>query len=222
MFSIEIQRDKDDIRRTRNVNKQCKWPCDCNIAWMLGHWMEISGAKARCGAPASLKNKLLKKLEASDLTCDVPMLPTLTHGTPANVLDVRLEPSRPQIVFQGDSLRLRCHVGLLSNDLLVRWYHNGQLVSHEDVTSITNLGPSKSQPRPSLGHQSQLYIDKLVEADSGNWTCSALVDTGLKQNVISSSVVLCPANTSKVGCDWGGSQRLSALSQVPAFCKNLL
>ena len=21
--------------------------CDCNIAWMLGHWMEISGAKAR-------------------------------------------------------------------------------------------------------------------------------------------------------------------------------
>ena len=186
--------------------------CDCNIAWMLGHWMEISRAKARCGAPASLKNKLLKKLEASDLTCDVPMLPTLTHGTPANVLDVRLEPSRPQIVFQGDSLRLRCHVGLLSNDLLVRWYHNGQLVNHEDVTSITNLGPSKSQPRPSLGHQSQLYIDKLVEADSGNWTCSALVDTGLKQNVsvgvavISSGVVLCPAsstNTSKGLYHWG-------------------
>ena len=21
--------------------------CDCNIAWMLGNWMEISGAKAR-------------------------------------------------------------------------------------------------------------------------------------------------------------------------------
>ena len=186
--------------------------CDCNIAWMLGHWMEISGAKVRCGAPASLKNKLLKKLEASDLTCDVPMLPTLVHGTPANVLDVRIEPSRPQIVFQGDSLRLRCHVGLLSNDLLVRWYHNDELVGHEDVTSITNLGPSKSQSRPSLGHQSHLYIDKLEEADSGNWTCSALVDTGLKQNVsvgvsvISSGVVLCPAsstNTSKGLYHWG-------------------
>ena len=186
--------------------------CDCNIAWMLGHWMDISGAKVRCGAPTALKNKLLKKLEASDLTCDVPMLPTLTHGTPANVLDVRLEPNRPQIVFQGDSLRLRCHVGLLSNDLLVRWYHNGKLVEHEDVTSITNLGPSKSQPRPSLGHQSELYIGKLEEADSGNWTCSALVDTGLKQNVsvavavISAGVVLCPAsstNTSKGLYHWG-------------------
>ena len=186
--------------------------CDCNLAWMLGHWMDISGARARCGAPASMRNKLLKKLESNDLTCDVPILPTQIHGTMTNLLDVRLEPSRPQIVFQGDSFRLRCYVGLLTNDLLVRWYHNGKLVDHEDVTSITNLGPSKSQPLPSLGHQSQLFIDKLEEADSGNWTCSALVDTGLKQNVsvgvavISSGVVLCPAtstNTSKGLYHWG-------------------
>ena len=186
--------------------------CDCNIAWMLGqtHWLDIAGAKSRCGSPQHLENILLRKLKVSNLTCDVPMLPTLNHKASNSIIDMKIIPSKPQVVFQGDSLRLQCHVGLVTNDLLVRWFHNDKLLDHSSVTSITNLGPSKHQPRP--GHTSQLYISRLGEEDSGNWTCSALVDTGMVRNislqvvVISSGVILCPAtttNTTKGVYRWG-------------------
>ena len=184
--------------------------CDCNIGWMLGHWLEVAGARARCQSPDKLQNTLLKKLKTEDLTCDVPIVPTLDHMSSNSLIDIRLVPKNDQIVFEGDSLRLQCHVGLLTNDILIRWFHNDKLQDHSSVTSITNLGPSKHQP--SVGHQSQLYISRLREEDTGNWTCSALVDTGLVQNVtvsvavISSSVILCPAtstNTSKGVYSWG-------------------
>ena len=194
--------------------------CDCNIGWMLGHWLEVAGAKARCSSPTKLKDVLLKKLSVGELTCDVPMLPTLHHQSPNSVIVMEIVPRKPQIVFEGDSLRLQCHVGLLTNDILIRWFHNEKLIEHSGETSITNLGPNKNHP--TLGQQSQLYITKLNEADSGNWTCSALVDTGLVQNmsvsvvVISSAVVLCPAtttNTSKGVYSWGVTVAGHAASQ---------
>ena len=182
--------------------------CDCNLAWLLGPWLEIAGARARCAAPPALRSVLLRKLASSELTCDVPMVPSPPHSSGHRVLDLRITPSQPQIVFSGDSLRLVCRVGLLAHDLLVRWFHNDQLVeagSSEDTVSITSLGPSKRQPRP--GHRSELYIGQLREAHSGNWSCAALLDTGrVSQNtsvsvaVISAGVVLCPptsTNTSK-------------------------
>ena len=50
--------------------------CDCNIAWMLA-WLDVVGTKAMCGSPPSLGNTMIKKLKTNDLTCDVPMIPTL-------------------------------------------------------------------------------------------------------------------------------------------------
>ena len=184
--------------------------CDCNIAWMLA-WLDVVGTKAMCGSPPSLGNTMIKKLKTNDLTCDVPMIPTLgVEKYNKAVIDMKITPERPQISFEGDSLKLVCHVGLLTNDLLVRWFHNGKLLSHSDSVSITNLPPSQHQSRP--GHQSHLSVSRLEERHEGNWTCSALVDTGLVQNtsvnvaVISSSVVLCPStttNTSKGLYHWG-------------------
>ena len=191
--------------------------CDCNLAWLVDqdHWLDIAGARARCGAPEHLVGASIKKLSVSEMTCSVPMLPTYNSK-----LDMRLEPGQPQVVFTGDSLRLICHVGLLTNEIMVRWFHNDKLLDHSSVTSITELGPSKH--RPSLSKQSQLYIGSLEEEHSGNWTCSALVDTGHVQNtsvgvaVISAGVVLCPAsstNSSKGVYQWGVTMAGSLATQ---------
>ena len=146
--------------------------CDCNIAWMLA-WLDVVGTKAMCGSPPSLGNTMIKKLKTNDLTCDAPMIPTLgVEKYNKAVIDMKITPERPQISFEGDSLKLVCHVGLLTNDLLVRWFHNGKLLSHSDSVSITNLPPSQHQSRP--GHQSHLSVSRLEERHEGN--CFVLSD----------------------------------------------
>ena len=187
--------------------------CDCNLAWLLD-WLEVAGTRAQCDSPPSLHQVMVRKLKSSQLTCDVPIIPTIgdQRGTKP-VIDMEITPHRPQISFAGDSLKLDCHVGLLTNDILIRWFHNSSLLSHSDSTvSITNLPPSKHQARP--GHTSQLSVARLEKSHSGNWTCSALIDTGLVQNisvsvaVISSTVLLCPptvTNTSKGLYHWSAT-----------------
>ena len=184
--------------------------CDCNIAWLLD-WMDVAGTKAQCESPSALHNIMMRKLKSADLTCDVPIIPS--RGDQRNnkaVIEMKITPDRPQISFEGDSLQLDCHVGLLTNDILFRWFHNSTQLSHSSpAVSITNLPPSQHQARP--GHHSQLTVSRLAGSHSGNWTCSALLDTGLVQNisvnveVISSSVLLCPpttTNTSKGLYHW--------------------
>ena len=116
--------------------------CDCNIAWMLS-WLDVIGTKAMCGSPPALERTLIKKLKSNDLTCDVPMIPSLgVEKYNKVVIDMKITPERPQISFEGDSLKLVCHVGLLTNDLLVRWFHNGKLLSQIAATDFiisTNL-----------------------------------------------------------------------------------
>ena len=180
--------------------------CDCHLAWILD-WMDVAGTKARCSSPPSLENLLLKKLQTKDLTCDVPLILTQNKVNP--IFKMQLIPNKPQIVFEGDSLLLQCLVGMITNDILVRWFLNENLVTHSEA-SITSLPPP--EPQTKVSHQSNLFLESLSLSHAGNWTCSALVDTGAVQNqtvsvvVISHATVLCPStitNTSKGHYTWG-------------------
>jgi len=180
--------------------------CDCHLAWMLD-WIDVAGAKARCSSPPSFENLMLKKLKVKDLTCDVPIIPTLSKSNA--VFNFNIIPNKPQIAFEGDSLRLQCFVGVITNDILIRWFFNEKLLTSEEA-SITSLPPKKHQK--NVGQQSHLFLSSLELEHSGNWTCSALVDTGEVQNhtvsvaVINHATVLCPStvtNTSKGFYKWG-------------------
>ena len=180
--------------------------CDCHLAWML-EWMDVAGAKARCSSPPNLENSMVKKLKTKDMTCDVPLIPTQNKMNP--IFNMHISPSNPQLVFEGDALRLQCFFGIITNDVLIRWFINENLVTN-DQASITSLPPTEPQTDPS--HQSNLFLRSLHLDHSGNWTCSALVDTGAVQNqtvsvvVINHETVLCPStvtNTSKGHYTWG-------------------
>ena len=177
--------------------------CDCHLAWIL-EWMDVAGAKARCSAPQNLSNMMIKKLKTKDMTCDVPMMPN--KNTQNTIFKMQIVPSNSQLVFEGDSLRLQCLFGLITNDVLIRWFLNGNLVTHNQA-SITSL-----EPKSDINHHSNLFLSSLESDHSGNWTCSALVDTGVVQNltvsvvVINHATVLCPStvtNTSKGHYTWG-------------------
>ena len=206
--------------------------CDCHLAWILDY-MDVAGAKARyyyhhphavtpfcrCSMPPSASHQLLRKLTTADMTCDLALGP----ATPASHLGLKLRPDKPQVVFEGDSLRLRCSTGQVPNELLLRWFHNSKLVT-EDTASVTN-SPAQQQQQLGggwVGGQSRLSVSTLHMHHSGNWTCSALVDTGEVQNVtisvvvINHAAVLCPStvtNTSRGFYRWGVTLAGSAAVQ---------
>ena len=181
--------------------------CDCHLAWLLDY-MEIAGAKARCEEPPANENLLLKKLTTDDMTCDVPS----DSGNPRiSSIGLQLHPIHPQVVFEGDSLRIQCFTKPVSNELLLRWFHNSKPVSH-DQASTTSLPAQMRHLVGESGTRSHLSIPVINMDHSGNWTCSALIDTGEVQNVtlvvvvINHATVLCPStttNTSRGVYSWG-------------------
>jgi hypothetical protein len=172
--------------------------CDCHLAWLLEH-LNVAGARARCAEPPALRGLFLRKLAAADMTCG-----SLAHQQrPARShLGLRLQPARSQAVFEGDSLRLRCSAARVPNQLLLRWFHNARPVSPELGAAVSSQ-PAHT-PAPAAGQEgphTQLDLATLTMDHSGNWTCSALMDTGEVQNitlsvvVIHHATVLCPSTT---------------------------
>ncbi|XP_014674102.1 PREDICTED: adhesion G protein-coupled receptor A3-like, partial [Priapulus caudatus] len=100
--------------------------CDCHLAWML-RWEKDTGVRVdrstSCSFPRDLRATPFKTLKRKDLHCNWPVEIPLFE----------LVPSTSQVVFEGDSLPLRCRVsGLVGEPTRVVWVRKGREVQPDD------------------------------------------------------------------------------------------
>lgn len=148
--------------------------CDCDLMWLVD-WSKNSSVKLvqplKCESPPLLKGQLIKKIK---LHCnDHTSIYTSENG-------LELKPMHDQIVFEGDSLCLRCRsltagaLGGESRDVRVTWtWQNKDPASYFDKIKIEN--------RLFADHgfvESQLRIDEIQRGHSGDWYCHLLSEQG--------------------------------------------
>lgn len=75
--------------------------CDCNLLWLIPWSLNMSvklPQKPKCASPSAFKDQFLSKLRiGEDLHCESPL-----------DRSIQLIPDTPQLIFEGDSLTLRC------------------------------------------------------------------------------------------------------------------
>lgn len=142
--------------------------------WLV-EWSRNTSVKLvqppKCESPSSLKNQPLKKIKwrCSEHTS----IYSSENG-------LELKPMHDQIVFEGDSLCLRCRsltagaLGGESRDVRVTWsWKNKDPASYFDKIKIEN--------RSFDDHgfvESQLKIDRIQRDHSGDWYCHLLSEQG--------------------------------------------
>lgn len=153
--------------------------CDCQISWILT-WAQNMSVKispmAKCDSPVSLKGHLLRKLQPdSDFPCDVQSSDLL-----------ELQPSHDQVVFEGDSLQLRCRAPSITQDrgvTFITW------IKESTTTSNTNSLIESSMLQESGLVESSLDIQHLSQEHSGQWNCILVSDQGNQTQAITLIVI---------------------------------
>ncbi|XP_050729504.1 adhesion G protein-coupled receptor A3-like [Eriocheir sinensis] len=185
---------------------QTQLVCDCGLTWLAEAVQEkvikVNGA-SKCFSPRSLNNTQIKKLKPEQLLC---------HGPGLSV--VELEPGLDQVVFAGDSLRLRCRVTSAQEDHRVSWSRgNTHLLprkpSPHNHTSATVTGYLDQYQQRGGAVVRNTYlpeaIESLVEIEelngthSGDWSCLVQGQQGNHTRTVSIYVIAhdtkyCPMN----------------------------
>lgn len=158
--------------------------CDCDLLWLVP-WSLNSRVKLqpqpKCETPSPFKDVLLKKLKiGTDLHCESPLQPLL-----------ELKPNLDQLLFEGDSLRLRCRAPRVavgapndSEDLPARahifWGWSNSILDPNSTEDIFYEDPLKAFPSIELDSRhlsdsglldSILRIPHLTRNHSGTWDC---------------------------------------------------
>ena len=183
--------------------------CDCELMW-LSSWSENSSVRLlptpKCSTPAPFKNMSLKKLKIGiDLHCDSPFQPPILELIPGN----------DQVIFEGDSLTLRCRAPRLAigdireyEELPARsnlfWGWSNDLIGY-DNKEIRILDPQKQFPSIIINDHhlsdsglldSILIIPHVSQAHSGLFDCrlkSQMKSKSIKVIVITEKTKYCPA-----------------------------
>ncbi|XP_042560529.1 adhesion G protein-coupled receptor A3-like [Clupea harengus] len=160
--------------------------CDCNLAWLL-RWVKERGVAVKdthCSYPRSLQDPLITSLKPETLTCDLPLeLPSF-----------QMSPSQQQVVFQGDSLPLQCHASLVSADMHLLWYQNGQRV---EPNATMGIYIEKSSVHNCSLIASALTISNVQLGSAGSWECRVRTSRGnttrtVNIMVLDGSAMYCP------------------------------
>ncbi|XP_042560622.1 LOW QUALITY PROTEIN: adhesion G protein-coupled receptor A3-like [Clupea harengus] len=160
--------------------------CDCNLAWLL-RWVKERGVAVKdthCFYPRSLQDPLITSLKPETLTCDLPLeLPSF-----------QMSPSQQQVVFQGDSLPLQCHASLVSADMHLLWYQNGQRV---EPNATMGIYIEKSSVHNCSLIASALTISNVQLGSAGSWECRVRTSRGnttrtVNIMVLDGSAMYCP------------------------------
>ncbi|XP_045106048.1 adhesion G protein-coupled receptor A3-like isoform X1 [Portunus trituberculatus] len=188
-----------DLGQTRLV-------CDCGLTWLAEAVMRREvrvHSASKCFSPRALNNTQIKKLKPEQLLC---------HGPESS--EVELEPELDQVVFAGDSLRLRCRVTSAQEGHQV-WWAKGEthllprqpsLHNHTSAT-VTGYLDQHQQRGGAVVRNTYLpeAIESLVEIDelngthSGDWSCLVQGQKGNHTRTVSIYVIAhdtkyCPMN----------------------------
>lgn len=189
--------------------------CDCDLLWLIPWSQNLSiklQAVPKCETPAEFKDQPVKKLKiGTDFHCESPLQPLL-----------ELKPDTDQLVYEGDSLTLRCRAPRVavgaprdSEDLPVRahvlWGWSNTIVDPTVWQNITYLEPSIHFPTIRIDDKhlsdsgfldSILFIPKLTSNHTGTWDCRlrpllANLSRSISVYVISNSTKYCKSTETR-------------------------
>ncbi|CAL4060434.1 unnamed protein product [Meganyctiphanes norvegica] len=183
--------------------------CDCALAWLVAEPTKRSrpprvNQSARCARPQRLSDMTLKKLRPDQLTCQGP-------GDSM----VELEPHLDQVVFAGDSLRLRCRVTSAEESPRVHWARGDEHIIPRNPNHPTDnpffMHSPHHQPPPGAkvkttylpdAIESMVEIGSLSDNHSGEWSCLVQGRQGNHTQTVSIYVIAhdtnyCPINVTQ-------------------------
>ncbi|CAG9860489.1 unnamed protein product [Phyllotreta striolata] len=175
--------------------------CDCGLLWLLD-WIETHSVKLlsnpKCASPSTFEGRSLRKLRVGDdIHCKSP-------AGNAGLSYIELKPDESQVVFEGDSLTIQCHIPSISDsmeDTTIRW--NWLQVDAESHFSDIRV---ENELLGSAGRiSSTLFLPKLSEYHTGTWNCES---SSIRSNssdrsksisviVITNTTRFCPISTTK-------------------------
>ncbi|XP_015249929.1 PREDICTED: adhesion G protein-coupled receptor A3-like [Cyprinodon variegatus] len=135
--------------------------CDCQLKPLL-RWTHQNSVKVVndtvCVFPTHLHGLEFRNLQEHQLTCDGPLEMPL----------FQLIPSQRQLVFHGDQLPLQCTASYLDQSVVLRWRHNGRIVTTQEDMGI--------YVENTLLHDcclltSEVILSNIDMALAGNWEC---------------------------------------------------
>lgn len=188
--------------------------CDCNLLWLIPWSLNMSvklPQKPKCASPLAFKDQFLSRLRVGeDLHCESPL-----------DRSIQLIPDTPQLIFEGDSLTLRCRAprvaagGIRDSEDLhsspVFWGWSETIISPDSTqdiiyhdpevkfTSVTvELGPSSD----SGLIDSIMRIPFATRNHSGTYDCRLRSDSNLLSRnvtvlVISNKTQYCSPEVTK-------------------------
>ncbi|KAM9311109.1 adhesion G protein-coupled receptor A2 [Gastrophryne carolinensis] len=163
--------------------------CDCQLRWVVA-WTKNSSVqisdRTLCAYPSALRDKPLRNLKESQLTCEgAPELHT--H---------QLIPSLRQVVFQGDRIPIQCTASYLGNGSQIVWYHNGKMVEEDEEQGIIL---EETVIHDCTFITSALILSNILLSANGDWECSMATAYGntskkVELVVLETSASYCPAD----------------------------
>ncbi|XP_069157913.1 adhesion G protein-coupled receptor A3 [Procambarus clarkii] len=183
---------------------QTQLVCDCGLTWLAEavatKRVNISRG-SKCYRPRALNGTHIKKLTPDQLQC---------HGPGLSV--VELEPGLDQVVFAGDSLRLRCRVTSAEESHQVWWAHGDAHIvprkpasnSSATVTGYLDQHHQRGGASVKITYmpeaiESMVEIRELNGTHSGEWSCLVQGQQGNHTRTVSIYVIAhdtkyCPIN----------------------------
>ncbi|XP_047479451.1 adhesion G protein-coupled receptor A3-like [Penaeus chinensis] len=184
---------------------QTELVCDCGLRWLA----EASATKrvrvtvaTKCFRPRDFNGTQFKKLQPENFQC---------HGPGLSV--VELEPTLDQVVFAGDSLRLRCRVTSAEDSHRVWWARGDAHFRARRLGSSANytdyLEPHHQHQQRSGATFKTTYLPDAIESmveihelnntHSGEWSCLVQGEKGNHTRTVSIYVIAhdtkyCPTN----------------------------
>ncbi|XP_069684373.1 adhesion G protein-coupled receptor A3 isoform X2 [Periplaneta americana] len=163
--------------------------CDCELGWLLEWSRNVSvklTSSPKCGAPPPLRGQFVRKLRVGvDFHCN-----WTTSGPGFGTL-LELKPAHSQVVFAGDSLKLRCRAptaGTMEGERSianVRWKWGSQ-----DPSKVFNEIIVENRYIAGSGLvESSLSIKHLQRNHSGKWNCRLVSEEGNQTQTISVIVI---------------------------------
>ncbi|XP_053646740.2 adhesion G protein-coupled receptor A3 isoform X2 [Cherax quadricarinatus] len=193
------------LRRLRRLDLvQTQLVCDCGLTWLAEavatKRLNISRG-SKCYRPRALNGTHIKKLTPDQLQC---------HGPGLSV--VELEPGLDQVVFAGDSLRLRCRVTSAEEGHRVWWARgDAHIVPRKPASNssatVTGYLDQHHQRGGAIvkttympeAIESMVEIRELNGTHSGDWSCLVQGEQGNHTRTVSIYVIAhdtkyCPMN----------------------------
>ncbi|XP_064630086.1 adhesion G protein-coupled receptor A3-like isoform X2 [Lineus longissimus] len=170
--------------------------CDCHIQWII-KWSKSNvriSDNTKCAFPRDLAKRPLRSMKRKDLHCNWPIeLPLFV-----------INPSKSQVVFQGDELPFECRASAINAKTDVVWFREGKKVETNQSAGIM------VSTRPSDNNKvimNRLTLRNLEVKNSGIWMCQVQTPQGNASKtvnivVISDNTLHCPRTEVQTNRGW--------------------